>query len=154
MVDIRIIEISTADTHALRRAVLRNGDPDRTVVFPEDDLHGTVHLGALDPRDTIVAISSWVPKSLDGFDALDGLMAVQLRGMATDASLQGTGIGGLLFETGVQRCVDTGIDLVWARARDSALDFYARHGCAIVGAGFIDDTTGLPHHVVVRSLTG
>jgi GNAT superfamily N-acetyltransferase len=154
MFDIRIVEISTADTHALRRAVLRNGDPDRTVVFAEDDLIGTIHLGALDPRDAIVAISSWVPKSLDGFDALDGLRATQLRGMATDASLQGTGIGGLLFETGVQRCVDNGVDLVWARARDSALDFYARHGCTVIGAGFIDDTSGLPHHVVIRNLIG
>ncbi len=152
MVDVRIVEISTADTHALRRAVLRNGDPDRTVGYPEDDLHGTIHLGALDAGDAIVAVSTWVPKSLDGFDGLDGLTAVQLRGMATDASLQGTGIGGLLFETGVRRCVDAGVDLIWARARDSALDFYARHGCTVVGAGFIDDTTGLPHHVVVRNL--
>ena len=41
-----------------------------------------------------------------------------------------------------------------ARARDSALGFYAKHDCRVVGDGFIDATTELPHHVVVRDLTG
>ncbi|MCU1367174.1 MAG: hypothetical protein JWN39_2813 [Ilumatobacteraceae bacterium] len=146
----RVVEITTTDTHALRRAVLRNADPARSVDFPEDDLPGTFHLGVVDSAGRIVATSSWVPKPSTEFPAAT---AVQLRGMATDASMQGTGVGGLLIEAGAQRCAAAGFDLLWARARDSALAFYAKHACRVVGDGFVDATTGLPHHVVVRDLT-
>jgi predicted GNAT family N-acyltransferase len=144
-----VVEISSAETHALRRAVLRDGDPTRTVVYPEDDLADTVHLGIRDANGTVVATSSWTPKPLDAFP---DERAVQLRGMAIAAGMQGAGIGGLLFETAVTRWSDDGFDLVWARARDSALNFYAKHGCRVVGDGFTDDTTRLPHHIVVRQL--
>ena len=148
--ELRVVEISTADTHALRRAVLRNGDPARSVDFPEDDLPGTFHLGVRDGADRIVATSSWVPRPSAEFPDAS---AVQLRGMATDASMQGTGVGGLLIEAGVERCASAGFDLMWARARDSALAFYAKHACRVVGEGFVDATTELPHHIVVRDLS-
>ncbi|MCU1397402.1 MAG: hypothetical protein JWN62_511 [Acidimicrobiales bacterium] len=148
--EMRVVELATTDTHALRRAVLRDGDPTRSVDFPEDDLPGTFHLGVRDGQGRIVATSSWVPKPSADFPAAT---AVQLRGMATDASLQGTGVGGLLLEAGVERCVAAGFDLLWARARDTALAFYAKHDCRVVGEGFVDATTALPHHIVVRDLT-
>ena len=47
---------------------------------------------------------------------------------------------------------DEGFDLVWANARDAALDFYLRHGFVVEGDGFIEHHTQLPHHVVVREL--
>jgi len=146
---IEILELAPAETHALRRAVLRDGDSTRTVVYPEDELAETVHLGIRNADGALVATSSWTPKQLD--DA-PGKRAVQLRGMAIAAEMQGAGIGGLLFESAVTRWRDAGFDLVWARARDSALNFYAKHGCRVVGDGFIDDTTRLPHHVVVREI--
>lgn len=145
-----VIEIASSETHELRRAVLRDGDPNRTVVYPEDDLAETLHLGIRDAAGALVATSSWTPKPLDVFP---GRLAVQLRGMAISAALQGTGVGGMLFETVVERWAAAGFDLIWARARDSALSFYVKHGCTAVGAGFIDDTTRLPHHIVVRDLT-
>ena len=145
-----VVEVSSTDTHALRRAVLRDGDPTRTVVYPEDDLAETVHLGIRAADGTLVATSSWTPKALDAFPDRH---AVQLRGMAIATEMQGAGIGGLLFETAVARWRDAGFDLAWARARDSALGFYAKHGCRVVGDGFVDDTTRLPHHVVVRELS-
>ena len=43
--------------------------------------------------------------------------------------------------------------MVWARARDTALPFYARHGFSTVGVGYVDLTTGLPHHDVIREIT-
>ena len=42
--------------------------------------------------------------------------------------------------------------IVWANARDAALRFYERHGFAVHGDGFVDATTQLPHHVVVRRM--
>jgi hypothetical protein len=38
---------------------------------------------------------------------------------------------------------------VWARARDNALYFYERNGFATVGDQFIDEATGLGHHLVM-----
>lgn len=144
-----VVEIASIETHLLRRAVLRDGDPSRPVVYPEDDLVETMHLGIRDADGALVATSSWTPKPLDEFP---GRRAVQLRGMAISTARQGGGIGGLLFETAVTRWADAGFELVWARARDTALGFYAKHGCRVVGDAFIDDTTRLPHHVVVREL--
>ena len=41
-------------------------------------------------------------------------------------------------------------ELVWARARDTALDFYQRHGFTVHGPGYVDLTTNLPHHDIIR----
>ena len=94
----------------------------------------------------MVATSSWVVRPFDDEPA------VQLRGMATDRSLQGTGLGGVLLDAGCERVAASGVHLVWARARDAALRFYERHGFEVVGEGFVDEGTQLPHHVVVRRL--
>ena len=90
--------------------------------------------------------SSWIPREHNGQPA------VQLRGMATAHSVQGTGLGGLLLEAGCDRCQAAGLPLVWARARDAALTFYLRHSFEVEGEGFIDQATQLPHHLVVRRL--
>ena len=47
--------------------------------------------------------------------------------MATLPSMQGRGIGALLLEAGCTRAAAIA-PLVWARARDTALEFYLRHG--------------------------
>ena len=144
-----VVEIAAADTHALRRAVLREGDPNRPVEFAEDALPETVHLGIRDALARLVATSSWTPKPCA---EVPGVRAVQLRGMATDSSHQGVGLGGRLLETALARFTAAGYELMWARARDGALDFYVKHGCRVLGDGFVDATTGLPHHIVVREL--
>jgi predicted GNAT family N-acyltransferase len=40
--------------------------------------------------------------------------------------------------------------VVWARARDTALDFYERHGFVRRGMGYVDLSTQIPHHDIVR----
>ena len=145
-----VSEITAADTQPLRRAVLRDGRPDAVVEFPEDGAAGAFHLGArLGPGGPIVAVSTWVPRQLP--DDLEH-RAIQLRGMATATSLQGTGLGALLLHAGCERAAQGGAELVWARARDAALNFYERHGFSVVGDGFIDGTTQLAHHLVVCHL--
>ena len=140
-----VVEISATDTHALRLSVLRFDTPTKEVVFPEDELPGSWHLGArLDGE--LVGTSSWVPRDHEGRPA------VQLRGMATARHLQGIGLGGVLLERGCELAAERGFPLVWARARDAALAFYQRHGFEVVGAGFVDQATQLPHHLVVRRL--
>lgn len=144
MPDLTVVELTAEQTHPLRLVVLRSDTPSTAVTFAEDDLPGTVHLGVLD-GDEVVAISTWVPRSYEGQPA------VQLRGMATAHHLQGQGVGALLLEAGCARAAAT-TSLVWARARDTALDFYVRHGFVVDGDGFIDEHTAKPHHLIHRRL--
>jgi len=140
-----IIALTAQQTHPLRLSVLRANTPTKEVVFPEDDLPGTRHLG-LRVSGEVVAVSSWVPRSRND------RRAVQLRGMATDTLRQSCGLGGQLLEAGCAAMADDGFELVWANARDAALAFYLRHGFVVEGDGFIEQHTQLPHHVVVREL--
>ena len=139
-----VVELDSTETHPLRRAVLRNDMPGRPVVFDGDNLPGTVHLGVR-AGDALVAISTWIPNPYGAEPA------VQLRGMATDPQLQGRGVGGILVDAGCRRAAAVA-PLIWARARDSALNFYMRHGFIVEGDGFIDETTKIPHHLIVKRL--
>jgi predicted GNAT family N-acyltransferase len=144
MVEYVVVELDPTETHPLRRAVLRNDIPGRPVTFDGDDRPGTVHLGVRD-GDDLVAVSTWL------LNAYGGEPAVQLRGMATAPHLQGRGIGGMLIEAGCRRAFQV-VPLIWARARDSALQFYVRHGFVVEGEGFIDETTRVPHHLIIKRL--
>jgi GNAT superfamily N-acetyltransferase len=72
--------------------------------------------------------------------------------MAVDPVRRGHGSGALLLAAGLERAGARGADVVWANARDTALAFYERHGFRVVGDGFVDATTALPHHRIVRTL--
>lgn len=145
MSETEIVELTPEETRPLRLAVLRSDTPTKEVVFPEDTWPGALHLGVR-LNGALVATSSWIPREHKGQPA------VQLRGMATAHSVQGTGVGGLLLEAGCTRYQVAGVHLVWARARDAALAFYLRHSFEVEGEGFIDQATQLPHHLVVRQL--
>ena len=145
--DHRVIELTAAQTHPLRLDVLRRGTPSRDVAFPEDELLGTLHLG-VELDGVVVGVSTWIENEHPDLPATRG---VQLRGMATAPHLQGHGIGGVLVESGVERAFASGHELVWARARDTALGFYERHGFVRRGPGYVDVVTGIPHHDIVRT---
>lgn len=141
-----VVELAAPATYALRRVVLRTGTPTADVQWADDELSGTQHLGVMLDGE-LVAVSTWVPRPHPDHPAASG---VQLRGMATAPEHRGHGYAGLLLEHGVRRCFAAGHDLVWARARDTALTFYERHGFTVSGLGYIDLTTELPHHDIVR----
>ncbi len=69
--------------------------------------------------------------------------------MAVAKHLQSKGLGRILLQAGVDRAVSMGSTYVWARARDNALYFYEKNGFATVGDQFIDEATGLDHHLVM-----
>lgn len=138
---------TAAEVRPLRLDVLRHDMENKTVVFDGDDEPTTIHLAAVDRHDRIVATSTWLERP-----SPSGRPAVQLRGMATLRTLQGTGLGARLLEAGLQDSRRRGVDLVWANARDAALDFYIANGFSVVGDGFIETVTRLPHHVVERHL--
>lgn len=143
--NVDIVPLTTPDTYDIRKAVLRADMATQNVQFAEDNWDGVFHLGARVGKQ-LVAVSTWIPRDWD-----DG-PAIQLRGMAVLAHMQGSGCGGGLVEAGCAQCDDRGFPLVWARARDAALPFYQRHQFQVVGAGYVDATTDLPHHTIVRLL--
>jgi predicted GNAT family N-acyltransferase len=143
-----LVELRPQETHPLRRAVLRNGTPSDEVVFDGDELESTFHLG-LRIHDEVVAISTWLARP---YPDRPGDRGFQIRGMATVDAHRGEGLGARLLAAGIDRCRADGATLVWARARDTALAFYVRHGFSTVGVGYVDLATGLPHHDVIREI--
>jgi predicted GNAT family N-acyltransferase len=131
----------------LRSAVLRVGTPSDVVTFSEDAEPTTWHLGILDRASgEILATSSWISRD---HPCAPGRSGIQLRQMAVARHLQGSGLGMRLLRAGVQKAQRRGAHVVWARARDSALGFYASAGWEVVGDGYIDAATALPHHDMI-----
>jgi GNAT superfamily N-acetyltransferase len=141
-----IVEVAAVDTHPLRRTVLRTGTASDVVEFEGDDLASTFHLGATCDGE-LIAVSTWLERNHPDRPDLRGR---QLRGMATAPSHRSCGVGAALLAAGIERCAGDGAQLVWARARVSALAFYRRHGFEPVGPGYVDPTTGLPHRDIIR----
>lgn len=132
----------------LRVEVLRKGTPATHCSYPEDSYDDSVHLGIV--RDGhVVATSTWFSKPCP---LRDDAPAVQLKGMAVSERLHGEGLGEQLIAAGVALASGRGATLVWARARDSALGFYIKCGFDALGDGFVDEPTGMPHHIVIRHL--
>ncbi len=132
----------------LRVRVLRKDTPVTHATYPEDSYVDVVHFGILRDGEAI-ATSTWFMKECP---EQPGTPAMQLKGMAVDDSLQTSGLGRQLIDAGVALAHERNTALVWARARDSAIGFYEKCGFDVVGDGFIDEPTGMPHHIVVRSL--
>jgi GNAT superfamily N-acetyltransferase len=139
--------VEAVDCYVLRRAVLRAGDADASVSWPEDSVAGAFHL-AVRVDGVIVAVVSYAPAATPH---RPGARAWQLRGMAVESTQQRRGYGVLLLDAALARLRAAGADVLWANARDSAIGFYARCGMKVVGDGFVA-ALSLPHHVVVLDL--
>ncbi len=138
---------STQDILPIRMKVLREGTPSQDPRYTEDDWEITTHL-ALYKDGEILGTSSWLTKTFPLPHASSNSLDTQLRGMAIDQSLQSTGLGAELLLYGIHFAQHKGAGIVWARARDSALKFYERNGFTTVGDAFIDEATGMSHHLV------
>jgi GNAT superfamily N-acetyltransferase len=143
-----IAEVDVDDLLDLRRRVLRAGTPSGDPRLVEDDAPGAFHLAGRNGA-AIVACVSFSPQPTAH---RPGANAWRLRAMAVDPSLQGTGAGRQILQAGIERARASGATAVWAHARDSAVGFYERMGMVVVGDGFVDAATALPHHAVVLDL--
>jgi predicted GNAT family N-acyltransferase len=122
----------------LRSAVLRDGGP---AGLPGDDDPATVHLAARAPDGRVAGVVRLAPAPCPWRDAG---APWQLRAMATDDAVRGTGAGRALVTAGLALVAARGGDLVWCNARVSAVGFYERMGFTAVTGRFDVDPIG-PH---------
>jgi GNAT superfamily N-acetyltransferase len=146
---VSVEEVSVEEIYELRMEVLRRGTPSDNVAFAHDLDPGTRHLAIRDESGTVIAASTWLPRPFPG---RPDVPAVQLRGMAVHADHRRRGLGAVMIAAGLDDARRRGAVLVWANARDSALDFYVANGFAVMGEGFRTTDTDLPHHRVVQPL--
>ena len=145
----QVVKITTEETYALRTAVLRADTPTSDPKYAEDSKLGTVHLGVFDQDKVLIATSTWV---INPWQDDPSAIAIQLRGMAVATKYQKLGLGKILLDAGLTHAKTHNAKYVWAKARDSALDFYLRNNFVSVGDGFTEGITQMPHHLVVQKL--
>jgi predicted GNAT family N-acyltransferase len=145
----QVVKIATEETYALRKAVLRADTPTSDPKYAEDSKPGTIHLGIFDENKNLIATSTWV---INQWQEDPSAIAIQLRGMAVATSYQKSGLGKLLLDAGIIHAKTLNAKYAWAKARDSALDFYLRKNFVSFGGGFTEGVTQMPHHLVVQKL--
>lgn len=136
------VRIATVDEVVpLRMTVLRAGMPEAASRWTGDLENTTAHFAALD-NERIVGIASVMRRPWPGPGEGPGW---QLRGMAVDPSVRGTGVGRLLLDA---VCAHINAPL-WCNARVSAQGFYERAGWIPVGGVFEIPEAG-PHLWMLR----
>jgi predicted GNAT family N-acyltransferase len=133
-------EVAAEVTYPLRQAVLRPDGGD--VVWAGDEDAGTFHLAARDADGRIVGVVRFSPAACPWRDAAHPW---QLRGMATDTTVRGSGAGKALVVAGLAALRGRGADLVWCDAREAAVGFYARMGFTVVTEAY--DKPGIGPHL-------
>jgi predicted GNAT family N-acyltransferase len=138
---VTVEEVTAEVTYPLRRLVLRpNGGE---IVWAGDEDPATVHLAARTADGAVVGVVRFHPAPCP---YRSGAAAPwQLRGMATDPTVRGTGAGRALVEEGRARVAARGADLVWCDARVPVIGFYERMGFTVVSEPF--DKPGIGPHV-------
>lgn len=135
----RVRRGTAAEVIALRHAILRARLPRETAVFPGDEKPDAIHVVAEAPDGRIVGCVTLHPSTWNDAPAW------QLRGMATDPAVRGTGVGRAMLDA-VEREVRTAspVRQLWCNARVPAAGFYQHAGWAIESEQFEIPTAG-PH---------
>lgn len=143
-IQIRIVPATAV--YPLRHKVLRPNQTLAHCIWAQDNDADTAHFAAYD-GNTLIGIASIAISAREG----DPPNTWRLRGMATEPSLQGRGIGAQVLSACVAHAKSNGGALMWCNARTSALGFYRKHGFETVGEEF--DIKGIgPHYVMFRRL--
>lgn len=127
---------------ALRGRVLYPGLTPERRTYAGDDDPATIHIGAFTPEQNLVGLCSLFPRP-------DG--SLQLRGMAVDSGLQGTGVGALVLRE-AERIAANENKPLWCNARLAAVGFYERLGWRTEGDAF--EVPDIGTHYIMRAETG
>lgn len=143
------------DIIPLRHRVLRQGMPIEAARFEGDDISHTRHVAA-HLAGTEGGLSNPVCCASFMLNAYNEAPAWQLRGMATEAKLQGLGLGAQLLawaerELRVHPGYPPRARMLWCNARESAVKFYEKNGWKLV-PGVFDIPTAGPHYKMTKGL--
>jgi predicted GNAT family N-acyltransferase len=144
---VTVEEVPAGVTLPLRGAVLRPGRP---VAIDGDEDPATFHLAARTPEGQVVGVVRFHPAPCPWRP--EARAAWQLRGMATDPAVRGTGAGRALVVEGLARVAALGGDLVWCDARVAAAGFYERMGFRVVTEQY--DKPGIGPHLGMLTVPG
>jgi GNAT superfamily N-acetyltransferase len=137
--DVRIRVGAAAEVVDLRHAILRAGLPRETAIFPGDDDPEALHVVAEASDGRTVGCVTLHPSTWNGEPAW------QLRGMATDPAVRGSGVGRALLDYLDQHIRSRShVRHVWCNARVPAAGFYRRAGWRVESEVFEIPTAG-PH---------
>jgi GNAT superfamily N-acetyltransferase len=128
----------------LRKRMLIDGTGRPNPCFDGEEEPTTFHIGAF-VGGACVACSTWMPSEWDGEPAW------RLRGMATDTTWQGRGLGKALLAYAEEKLSRRGVDLCWCTARTSATTFYEKCQWRVIGNVFHIPGVG-PHVRMIRSI--
>ena len=138
---VRVEEVPAEATYQLRGAVLR---PDGgEIIWAGDDDDETFHLAARGGDGQVVGVVRFSPAPCPWRPL--ARTPWQLRGMATEPEVRGSGAGRAMVVEGMRRVADRGGDVVWCDARTGAIGFYERMGFAVVTGEY--DKPGIGPHV-------
>jgi predicted GNAT family N-acyltransferase len=138
---VTVDEVPAKDTYDLRGAVLRPNGGEITWAGDEDA--DTFHLAARLDDGRVVGVVRFSPAPCPWRPLATAPW--QLRGMATEVAVRGSGAGRALLLDGLERVAARGGDLVWCDARTTAAGFYAHYGFTVVTEQF--DKPGIGPHV-------
>jgi GNAT superfamily N-acetyltransferase len=145
---VRVRRATAAEVIDLRHAVLRAGLPRESALFPGDERPDAIHVVGEAPDGRIVGCVTLHPSRWKDAPAW------QLRGMATDAAVRGTGVGRAMLDV-VEREVRSPSPILqlWCNARVAAAGFYQRAGWAMESEQFEIPSAG-PHVRMSKRLDG
>lgn len=145
MIEVRFIK--STDTLDLRHRILKPTRPFQECPFPEDDLQSTFHVGVFE-NDQLLTIATFMQ---DNYNELYSGLGYRLRGMATDATHQGKGLGKKALIFGIEKLKEMNVEFLWFNARVVAFPFYESLGFQYHGPIFEIVNTG-PHKVMYKFL--
>ncbi len=144
---VNILNISSAESYAVRHPVLREGKPLESCRFPDDDAETTVHFGIY-VDDKLSGVASVFENSTP---LLESENQLQLRGMAVLKEMQGLRLGEKILKHAEQFAKQKNADLMWFNARKIAFGFYQKCAYERVGELFEIEKVGT-HSVMFKKL--
>jgi GNAT superfamily N-acetyltransferase len=147
--EFRVAPVDASALHELRRRVLRQNDPAKSVAEPRDAEPTSLHFGGLLDGRVVVSASFYPTRA----PTRPELLSYQLRYMAVDVDVQGLGYGAQVLAVAERALRDIGAEQLWANARDTALGFYLKTGWELIpDSGHVSEETQLPHHRIAKLL--
>lgn len=151
--DIRIEQVSAADTWLLRQQVLRPHETVADQALADDDAPLVASFAAIDSEGQIVATARVAPEgpptALVPQLPVDIHPSWRLRGMAARADIRGQGVGTQVLQRCILHVAEHGGGLLWCNARIGAIALYQRAGFVEHGDRWVEPDIG-PHVVMWR----